>query len=461
MWQGHERRNSTIASTIDELPPKFRTVASARIDLHSDDRPYLFVNIFANKYKGLLDSGAQTTIINEKLLTKLTHHNLKLKPCNVVITTADGSKHRALGYVEIPFVVKGIQRIIATLAVKQASIELILGIDFWNAFQIKPCFTTSNFGIEVCQGQSNENDPNENKEIENFAADLTPPKCINVEEKHELTAEQMAQLDQVKALFPFCNPAGELNATHLREAKIETGDAFPVRCKLRVDPPWKLKKIIAEIDRLQSRGIIQKVEFSEWLLPIIAVPKPNVKTRICLDARKLNDLTKKNAYPQQNANRILCLIGKANYITTIDMTDAFFQIPLHAGSRAKTAFAVPTRGTYVYKRMPMGLTNSGAELCALIDSLFGSEFEPYAFPYLDDVVIVTETFEKHIEILTRLANKFKFANLSISPEKSKFCFKRLKYLGHIIGERGVAMDKTRIEAVRNFPTPKNIKDVQR
>lgn len=101
----------------------------------------------------------------------------------------------------------------------------------------------------------------------------------------------------------------------------------------------------------------------------------------------LNKLTKKNAYPLQNANRILAMIGKAKYISTIDLTDAYFQIPLHEDSQKKTAFAVPTRGTYEYRRMPMGLVNSGAELCSLVDSLFGSEFDPNAFPYLDDIVI--------------------------------------------------------------------------
>lgn len=86
---------------------------------------------------------------------------------------------------------------------------------------------------------------------------------------------------------------------------------------------------MAEIDRLERRGIIRRVESSEWLHPMLAVPKPNGKWRICLDARRLNAVTKKNSYPLQNANRILSLIGRAKYITTIDMRDAYFQISLH------------------------------------------------------------------------------------------------------------------------------------
>ena len=79
----------------------------------------------------------------------------------------------------------------------------------------------------------------------------------------------------------------------------------------------------------------------------MAAPKPNGKIRICMDARWLNAVTRKNAYPQQNANRILGLIQAAKFVTTIDMTDAYFQVPLHPDSQAKTAFAVPTRGIFL------------------------------------------------------------------------------------------------------------------
>lgn len=455
------RKGGKLDLDENRMPAKFRAVAAAKVNLNEDERPYLFTNIIDIKVQGLLDSGAQSSIMNGNTYRKMKEKGLGLKYCNVVITTADGTGHKALGYVDVPYVVRNIRRIIPTLVVEQAAMNLILGWDFWSAYRIKPCFMTSAYGIEVIRGSEEvEFDPNERGDLENFEADITPPKCISVEEEHRLDTEQKEELAKVMNLFPFCNPEGELNKTHLKEADIDTGNAKPVRTKMRIDPPGKVRKLIEEVERLGKRGIIRRVEFSEWLLPVVCVPKPNGKTRVCLNAKKLNEVTKKNVYPQQNANRILALIGKANYVTTLDMTDAFFQVPLHPDSQLKTAFAVPTKGTYVYQRMPMGLTNSGAELCALIDTLFGTEFEPKAFPYLDDIVVVTETFEEHLEILERIAAKFKYANLSISPEKSKFCYKRLKYLGHIIDETGIGMDKSRVEAIENFATPVNVKDVQ-
>lgn len=458
----NEDQSNDEKEEIEKIPAKFSNVSIAKVNLNYDNRPYLFTKIFDQKVKGLMDSGAQSSIINEELFEKLKSQGLKLLECNVVVTTADGTGHKALGYVKIPFVVRDIKRTIPTLVVREAAVELILGWDFWTAYRIKPCFTSSAFGIQVVQGnEKTEEDPNETYNYEDFEADVSPPKCIKVETKHELNDEQKKALDEVMATFPFCNPEGELNKTHLKEAAIDIGNAKPVRTKMRFTPPAKLKKLIEETERLEARGIIRRVEFSEWLLPILCVPKPNGKIRVCLDARKLNEVTKKNSYPQQNANRILSLIGKTKYISTLDMTDAYYQIPLRTEDQLKTAFAVPTKGTYVYQRMPMGLCNSGSELCSLIDTLFGTEFEPNAFPYLDDIVVVSETFEEHLDILKRLAAKFNFANLSISTEKSKFCYKRLRYLGHIIDEEGVGMDKSRVEAIENFPKPKNVKEVQR
>lgn len=471
---------SESRSSKKRIPKKFYRIMTTVINVANDNRPYALVRVFDIEAKGLLDSGAQASIINAMLAEQFEVRGIKLRECDIYITTADGSRHPVMGYMNIPYTLNGVKRKVATLVIRQACVQMVLGMDFWNAFGIKPCVVEEVCAVQVFESSVNEQlEPSGTNELacrekteseikcemkieeDSFEADVTPPKCISAEEPHILTNEQRDELKKIISQFPFTNPTGELNKTHLREVKIDTGDAKPYRCKLRYDPPWKTQKIIEEVDRLVQRGIVKKVESSEWLLPILAVPKSSGKWRLCSDARGLNALTKKNCYPQQNANRILGLIGKAKFITTIDMTDAFFQLPLHPDAQPKTAFAVPTRGTYVFTRMAMGLKNSGAELCSLIDSLFGAEFEPKVFPYLDDIVIVTETFLEHLEILVKVAEKFEYANLTISEEKSRFCYKRLKYLGVILDENGINMDKSRIEAVANFPIPKCTKDIQR
>lgn len=167
----------------------------------------------------------------------------------------------------------------------------------------------------------------------------------------------------------------------------------------------------------------QACEPSALPWPIVAVKKPSGKIRLCLDARKLNSVTLKDAYPQQQINRILGRLRGTKVLSSIDFSDAFLQVPLDEESQCKTAFAISGRGYFKYKRMAFRLCNSGATLCQLIDKVIGGDLEPYVFVYLDDIIIATETFVHHFEILEKLADRISRAGLTISSEKSRFMMK--------------------------------------
>lgn len=185
--------------------------------------------------------------------------------------------------------------------------------------------------------------------------------------------------------------------------------------------PYVQAEVNKEVERMLGKGIIERVNDPEWLNPVIAVKKSNGSIRLCIDARKLNAVTIKNAYPPQNLNRILAWLQGTKFLTALDLTDAFYQIELEESSRPKTAFAITGVGTFMYRRMPMGLCNSGSTLCALVDRLFGYELEPESFTYIDDFIVATATFDEHLEALMKVAKKLKEGELKISRVKSKFC----------------------------------------
>ena len=106
---------------------------------------------------------------------------------------------------------------------------------------------------------------------------------------------------------------------------------------------------------------------------------------------------------------ILDKLRRAKYISKVDLKNAYFQIPLDEESRKYIAFAVPGSGLWQFKRMPFGLTNAPATFLRLIDSLFGSEMEPHLFGYLDDIMIVTDTFEEHQKWLEIVLTKIRDA----------------------------------------------------
>lgn len=130
-----------------------------------------------------------------------------------------------------------------------------------------------------------------------------------------------------------------------------------------------------EIDRMLDLGIIERTTCPRWLNPVIAVPKKNGKVRVCLDAR--NELMR---YSRLKGSK---------YLSTLDLSDAYYQIKIAVECRDFTSFKVGTKGTFRYYRIAMGLCNSASTWCELIDRVIGCDLEPECFSYIDDFIIAT------------------------------------------------------------------------
>lgn len=209
-----------------------------------------------------------------------------------------------------------------------------------------------------------------------------------------------------------------------------------------------------------TAGIIEPSN-SEWASPVVMVKKPNGTYRFYLDFRKVNNVLKKDAYPLPNMTGILDKLRAARYISTIDLSQAYFQIPLAKDSREITAFSVPGKGHYHFTRMPYGLTGAPATFQRLLDRLIGPEMEPHVFAYLDDIVIVTATFEEHLNWLKRVLDRILSAGLSINRAKSEFCRSQVKYLGFIMRQDGLHVDPEKAQPIHNYPVPRNLRQLRR
>lgn len=189
------------------------------------------------------------------------------------------------------------------------------------------------------------------------------------------------------------------------------------------------------------------------------VIKPN-KVRLCLDARKLNSVTQKDAYPLPSIEGIFSRLPKANIISKLDLKDAFWQIGLADESKHLTAFTVPGRPLYQFVVMPFGLCNAPQTMCRLMDELIPADLKHCVFGYLDDLIIVSDSFPAHLTVLVRIAEEFRRANLTLNIAKSQFCVTEAKYLGYIIGYGGLKTDPDKILSILSWPVPKNLKQVR-
>ena len=249
--------------------------------------------------------------------------------------------------------------------------------------------------------------------------------------------------------------------THMAKHRIrlKTG-AEPIKHRYTPKNPVTQAIIDEEVSRMLAEGIIEPSN-SPWSSPVVVVKKKNGKRRFCIDFRRVNEVTEKDAYPLPQVQATLEKLRGAKYISTIDLTNGYWQIPLDHESRPITAFTVPGRGLFQFRRMPFGLHSAPATFQRLLDQIIGPQLEPRAFAYLDDIIVLGSTFEEHFDNLREVLQRLRAAGLKLNKEKCQFGRTELQYLGHTVTERGVATDPEKVQAIARIPAPTNLRELRR
>ena len=147
-----------------------------------------------------------------------------------------------------------------------------------------------------------------------------------------------------------------------------------------------------ELQEMLEQGIIEPSQ-GEWTSPIVVVKKKDGDIRICIDYRKLNAVTKRDAYPMPRIDDILDELGQAKYITTLDLAKGYWQVPVNPQDQEKTAFSSPL-GLFQFKRMPSGLSGAPGTFQRLMDRVINGL--SFTKAYLDDLVIYSSTWQEHL-----------------------------------------------------------------
>lgn len=290
---------------------------------------------------------------------------------------------------------------------------------------------------------------------------ILPEKQQLVSHPHQLSNTQKKKLDEIIAQFPFCKE-GELNFTTKVKHHIDTGNNKPIQQKPYPIKDYDFEDTKAEIERALKKGIIKRINTSEYNLPIIPVRKPNGKIRIVLDARKLNKITKRTKYCGSDIQYIFSkLPPDCKYFSAIDASDAYHQIKLTKESQEKCAFSVRQLGKFCYLRMPAGLTNASVTLNLLVDEVFQGDDNPHIHCYMDDFLVCSVTFEEHCKKLIALANKLHQTGLAVSKEKSLFCMSKLKWLGQIFDGDGMRVCPDKCIEIVEYKAPRSLTEVRK
>lgn len=384
---------------------------------------------------GLLDSGASISCLGNNSIDRVKQLGLRMRKINQEVHTADGASQPVIGFVDVEITYQGKLRQIRLYVIPSLTQELYLGIDFWSAFGIAPKMV---------------------EEVTNIIEE--PRDSTQQPNVHSLSSVEENILKKVKSEFLSSEAVG-LGKTTILQHKIDVGESPPIKQRYHFVSPAIKAVLYSEVDKMLEQGVIQESK-SAWSSPVLVVKKANGKMRFCLDCRAVNKVTAKDAYPMPIIDGILASLHETVFISSIDLKDAFWQIELSPESRDKTAFTVPGRPLYEFTRMPFGLCNAPQTMCRLMDKVIPSELREFVFVYIDDLLVVSKNFETHIERLKVVANCLREANLSINMEKSKFCMREIRYLGHIVGGGCIKPDQGKVDAITNFPTPRTVRQVR-
>lgn len=243
------------------------------------------------------------------------------------------------------------------------------------------------------------------------------------------------------------------------EATIRTIDNSPVWVRQYPYPMADHDFVNGEIARLLANGVIQK-SFSPYNSPIWVVDKKDTaKKRMVIDYSKLNSQTITYRYPMPDINVTLQNLGNAKIFSKIDLESGFHQIMIKASDREKTAFSI-NGAKYEFVRMPFGLKNAPSFFQSCVDDILRPYIGKFAYVYMDDVLIFSDTPEEHLQHVRTVINALHEANMKLSNEKSHFFTKSIEFLGHVIKNNRITVDPQKTEAIEYFPIPKTLKDLR-
>ena len=232
----------------------------------------------------------------------------------------------------------------------------------------------------------------------------------------------------------------------------------PINTPPRRLPLGCVSEVNEKIGTLYREGKIEPSN-SPWAFPIVPVRKKDGSIRICVDYRPLNKVTVADTFPTGNIQDCLDKLSDASYFSTIDLAQGYMQVPLSPKDKEKTAFRSPV-GLWQWTRMPQGLKNSPATWCRLMQKVFNTIPTERLILYMDDICVVSNSFEDHLRRLQEVFDCLRQHGLKIKAKKCHLAKDEVVWLGHKVSRAGVTPDREKVSAVCQWQTLTNVKEVQ-
>ncbi len=282
---------------------------------------------------------------------------------------------------------------------------------------------------------------------------------LTEEQQDEYDAAARELLEQFKDRFPDKLPY-QLPPERAIDHRIELVDPNatpPTRkpMRLSVQESALLKEFITEL--LESKMI--RPSTSPYGAPILFVKKKDGSIRLCIDYRKLNELTVKNSYGLPQQQDCIQAIRGAIIFTLLDAKSGYHQIRVHQDSIAKTAMRTKY-GLYEWLVLPFGLCNAPATSMVYMNQILHHLLDVCVVVYLDDVLIYSKLLEDHKKHVAEVLQIFRDNELYANKKKCQLFKEEVVYLGVILNRDGISMEHDKVRAILDWPVPSSAEQVR-
>ncbi|CAB4420776.1 unnamed protein product [Rhizophagus irregularis] len=443
--------------------------------------------------KAIVDTGAAISVITNTLRKRLGTPISETS--NIRCTIANGNKIASLGRTEIDIEVQ--EWIIPAImeVIDSEENELIIGNDIlkeWNAninFEDKTLILQD--GEEIIEipteyyltkTQNNQVNPNgEESDFESEESEYESGETVKRQEnldKTEYNPKLNSKFEE-KLKIGQINPIQEKLIKNLVRSyedvfeydKEKVGRVDLIKHRIKITPGQnpilqrryketeeKGKFIKKEVEKLLETGKIRE-SYSPWASPVTLAGKKSGNYRFCIDYRKLNAVTKSDAYPLPRIDELLDKYRTAKWFTSIDLAAGFHQVEMIEEDKEKTAF-ICSQGLYEYNVMPFGLKNAPGTFQRLMDKVLKEYIGEFVVVYIDDIMIYSKNFEEHLQHIEKVLRKMRETNLTLKLKKCKFGERNIEFLGHIVGKDGLQPDVKKVETINKIKPPQTIREVR-
>ncbi|UYV81024.1 K02A2.6-like [Cordylochernes scorpioides] len=381
--------------------------------------------------QAFVDTGATVSIINWRLFKRT---RLQLQPnSDIHISQADGVT-RTCGSLQTKVRIDKLIKPVTLHVMKNFKYPLLIGLDVASLF---------NLLIDV-----------KDKTIYTKFDGLQNPILVNhLEEIREHELKELLEHNR----NVFSQHAIDLGKVAIQH-KIITKSEQPISLRPYRRPLKEYEEIAEQVKELLEHKLI-RISDSPWAFPVVMVPKKDGNKRMCIDYRRLNEITLDDRQPLPHIQDMFDRLHGSRFFSTLDVAWGYWQIEMDPQSIHKTAF-VTNDGHYEFLVMPFGLKNAASTFQRIIQHILGELLWKGTCSFQDDILVYTKTWQEHIELLSKVFDKLRQYNMKLKLSKCIFGRTEVKYLGHIISHNQLKPDPGKVKSIQDFPRPDTVKKVR-